>query len=139
MNIDDIKKQLVRDEALRLKPYRDSVGKLTIGIGRNLDDVGISEKEAYILLDNDILSVENDLDHNFPWWRKMDDVRQSVLANMCFNMGVHVLSGFTNTLKAMQDGNYNLAAEGMKNSHWATQVGSRADRLIHMMETGQSV
>jgi hypothetical protein len=31
-----IKAQLIRHEGLRLKPYRCTAGKLTIGIGRNL-------------------------------------------------------------------------------------------------------
>ncbi len=37
-----IKAQLVRHEGLKLKPYRCTAGKLTIGIGRNLDNCGIS-------------------------------------------------------------------------------------------------
>ena len=62
--------ELVRDEGVRLKPYRDTVGKLTIGTGRNLDDMGISEVENAMLLDNDICCIEADLElgwQNFYW------------------------------------------------------------------------
>lgn len=66
MNRDRLKAQLVIDEGLRLRPYRDSVGKLTIGCGRNLDDVGITAAEAMMLLDNDVSRVERELVARLP-------------------------------------------------------------------------
>ena len=134
MNRDQLKKDLIRDEALRLKPYQCSAGKLTIGVGRNIEDNGITHDEAMYLLDNDITNVEADLDSKLPWWRSMDEERQSVIANMCFNLGIQRLLGFTNTLKAMSEGRYQDAAKGMKDSLWAKQVGPRAERLIKIME-----
>src|SRR5438105_4864784 len=88
MNLDALRKELIRDEALRLKPYKDTVGKLTIGVGRNLDDKGISEAEAAVLLENDIAEHVALLDAKLSWWRKLDEARQNALANMCFNMGI---------------------------------------------------
>ena len=67
MNLAELREQLVIHEGMRLKPYKDSVGKLTIGVGRNLDDVGITEVEALELLENDIHRVMDDLDRNVPW------------------------------------------------------------------------
>lgn len=139
MDIAALKRQLRRHEGIRLKPYRDTVGKLTIGIGRNLDDKGISEAEASFLLDSDIASVLESLDNAFPWWKKLDDVRQRVLADMCFNMGIGGLLGFTNMLSAVRAENYRAAAAEMLSSRWAIQVGNRAKRLSQMMETGQEV
>ncbi|KAG0310255.1 hypothetical protein BGZ97_012685, partial [Linnemannia gamsii] len=78
--------ELSRDEGRRLKPYRDTVGKLTIGVGRNLTDVGISESECDMLLENDIARIRAWLDLKLPWWRDMDKVRQRVLINMTFNL-----------------------------------------------------
>lgn len=69
--LERLKQDLVRDEGKRLKPYKDTVGKLTIGVGRNLDDVGISESEAMALLDSDIAAVFAELDRHVPWWRDM--------------------------------------------------------------------
>lgn len=136
MNRDRLIKQLTIDEGKRNKPYKDTVGKITIGIGRNLDDVGVSDIEARYLLDNDIDRVVRGLDLHLPWWRKLDDVRQEVLVNMAFNMGLASLLGFQNTLAAVRDGRYDDAAEGMRNSLWFQQVGDRARRLIAMMRTG---
>lgn len=136
MNYATLKKELKRDEGMRLMPYRDTVGKLTIGVGRNLDDVGISESEADFLLMSDVGRAEGGLDGRIPWWRTLDETRQRVLVNMAYNMGIDGLMGFKNTLKAVQDGRWDAAAEGMLDSKWAQQVGARASRLADMMRTG---
>jgi len=136
MNRDRLKAQLRIDEGTRYKPYKDSVGKMTIGVGRNLDDRGISPDEVEYLLDNDVKYAEQDLDRALPWWRTMTDARQEVLVNMCFNLGILKLLGFKNTLNFMRDGNYTAAAEGMRHSMWYRQVGERAERLAKMMENG---
>jgi lysozyme len=127
--------ELCRDEGVRLKPYVDTVGKTTIGVGRNLTDVGISQDECNALLENDIGRTTAWLDRNLPWWSTLDPVRQRVLVNMAFNMGGGLLS-FANTLAAVQRGDYAAAANGMLASKWATQVGARATRLADMMRNG---
>lgn len=132
----DIFAQLRRDEDCKLKPYKDSVGKLTIGIGRNLDDVGISEDEAEYLLTNDVKKVASQLDIALPWYINLDEVRKGVLLNMAFNMGINGLLGFKNTLNHIANGNYDIAAQEMLQSKWAIQVGVRATRLSKQMLTG---
>jgi lysozyme len=129
--------ELRRDEGVKLKPYRDTVGKLTLGVGRNLDDVGISDDEASALLSNDIDRACRALDLNLSWWRNLDSVRQRVLVNMCFNLGIVALLGFKDTLAAVQSGNWQAAHDGMLASKWAQQVGARATRLALMMFTGE--
>lgn len=131
-----LREQLIRHEGLRLKPYTDTVGKLTIGIGRNLTDRGISREEAELLLDNDLASVVTALELAFSWWLSLDDVRQRVLADMAFNLGVGGLLKFKNTLAAVKEGRWDDAADGMLASRWAAQVGARASRLSRMMRTG---
>ena len=132
-----ILEQLRRDEGTRLKIYQDSVGKWTIGTGRNLSDVGISQDEADYLLKNDIEKATEQLAQNIPWTSQLDDARHGVLVNMTFNMGIHGLMGFKNTLAMIQAGNYSSAAENMLQSKWALQVGARAARLALQLETGQ--
>lgn len=132
-----IRTQLVAHEGLRLFPYTDSVGKLTIGVGRNLSDVGISHEEAFYLLDRDVQHATNMLDAHLPWFNTLDDVRKAVLIDMCFNMGWTRLSGFHNTLAAVMDGKYEIAADEMLDSTWAKQVGARAEHLAAMMRSGQ--
>ncbi|WP_313539776.1 glycoside hydrolase family protein [Sphingomonas sp.] len=160
--------ELIRDEDERLKVYRCTANKRTIGVGRNLDDVGISKAEtaalgltvasacksgitraqSRALLANDIDACERQLDAKLPWWRKLANVRQRALINMCFNMGIGWrpqpsegnrgggLLQFVNTLAKMERGDFVGAAAGMRGSLWARQVGARAERLALMMEKG---
>ena len=133
-----IKAQLVRHEGIRLKPYRCTAGKLTIGIGRNLDDCGISQKEAYAMLERDILDCEQRLIDEIPEiYNNLDEVRQSVLLNMCFNLGIKGLMGFKTTLSFIAAGDWERAANNMLASKWAKQVGRRAIELAEMMRKGQ--
>lgn len=128
--------ELVRDEGRRLMPYVDTAGKITIGVGRNLTDLGISLGECAAMLDKDIARAELGLDHALPWWRELDGVRQRVLLNMAFNLGLVGLSSFRATLGAIKEARFTDAAAGMQASLWARQVGRRAERLARMMESG---
>lgn len=131
-----MKAELTRDEALRLKPYTDSVGKTTIGIGRNLSDDGITAYEADFLLTNDIANAMQGLDMALPWWKNLSEARQRALLNMCFNMGLHVLMEFTNMLTALRTGDWQTASKEALNSPWAREVGARAQRIAIAFVTG---
>jgi lysozyme len=137
MNSERLRDDLVKDEAIRLKPYRDKKGKLTIGIGRNLDDKGLSLREAYFILGNDISDVSTELFERFPWMLKLNDVRQNVFLNMAFNMGVQGLSEFKLTLAYAQGGHFDMAAREMLDSDWFKDVGDRAVRLSKQMAMGE--
>jgi len=134
-----IQTQLIQHESIRLRPYVDTVGKVTIGVGRNLTDKGISIAEARYLLGNDVTEVEHDLDRMLPWWRGLDGIRQRVLADMCFNLGPAGLMKFSATLGAIHAKDYARAAMYMLDSKWSEQVGRRARRLAKMMELGVEV
>lgn len=136
--LERIKEQLVRHEGLRLKPYRCSAGKLTIGIGRNLDDCGISQTEAYVLLENDIRNCEKQLMDEIPEiYNALDEIRKSVLLKLCFNLGIGGLLGFKYTLAFIAAGDWEGAANGMLASKWAKQVGRRAIELSELMRKGK--
>ena len=134
MNLTD---QLIRHEGMMLKPYRDSLGILTIGVGRNLDDVGITREEALAMLDHDIELARADLVRVFPWTQDLDPVRLDALTNMCFNMGIGRLRGFARMLLALQEKNWTEAAIQALDSKWAVQVGSRSKELAQQFITGQ--
>ena len=125
---------LIRHEGLKLKPYRCTAGKLTIGVGRNLDDVGISEGEARRLLLHDIERVQSEMDRRIPWWRALDGPRQTVLINMAFNLGINGLMKFEKFLYAVSHGEYQRAAGEMLDSLWAKQVKRRAMELAALMQ-----
>lgn len=132
MNRELLTEELTRDEGVMLKPYRDSVNVLTIGIGRNLDN-GISEAEAEFLLSNDIETAVRELDRVFPWWGEMPDPAQRGLVNMAFNLGLPRLSNFVAMLDHLKAGRYHAAAGEALDSKWATkQVGPRAERIADL-------
>jgi lysozyme len=137
MNRELLRSQLERHEGLRLKPYRDIVGKLTVGYGRNLEDVGISRDEADFMLDNDIDQVEQYL-KTVDEYNELDEVRQTVLANMAFNLGFYGLMAFRKTWQAIARKDYTEAAKQMLDSRWARQVGNRAHELADIMRTGEA-
>lgn len=138
MNVELFASELERDEEVRLKPYVDSVGKVTIGIGRNLTDDGISLDEAKYLLKDDIERTLEDLSYALPWWIYLDEVRQHVLANMCFNLGISRLLGFKKMLAALKSHDFETAADEMAASNWDREVGERAVRLVAAMRTGHA-
>jgi len=128
---------LIRHEGLRLKPYRDTVGKLTVGVGRNLDDVGITREEALMLLNNDIAEVRREVERAFPWFTRLNLVRQNVVLNMVFNLGLPRFQQFKKTISAIKAKHWDEAARQMLDSRWAEQVGRRARELAAMMKTGK--
>jgi lysozyme len=121
------------DEGCRLKPYYCTGGKLTIGIGRNLEAKGISRAEAQFMLESDLVDVIKELDELLPYWRDLSEVRQMVLINMAFNLGTFGLLNFKRTLAHIQAQEWDQAADEMLRSEWAEQVGERAVRLSEAM------
>ncbi|MFA5282030.1 MAG: lysozyme [Candidatus Cloacimonadaceae bacterium] len=150
--LERMKEQLLRHEGLRLKPYRCTAGKLTIGVGRNLDTKGFSQTEAFMLLEHDILQCERQILDEIPKiYLQLDVVRKSVLLNMCISipqsrfaslrepcyLGINGLLGFKNTLAFIKAGDWVRAANGMLASKWAKQVGRRAIELSELMRKGK--
>lgn len=127
----------MRDEGVRKFPYKDTVGKTSIGVGRNLDDVGISQDEIDLMLANDIKAATVRLESTFPWTMALDETRRAVLLNMTFNMGIGGVAGFRDFLNKLQAGDFSAAAGAMLDSKWAEQVGPRAQRLSIQLESGE--
>jgi lysozyme len=118
-------------------PYKDTMGKLTIGYGHNLADNGLKQKFADLVLDDDIADAVYELVSVHPWVEALDVPRQAVLIEMAFNMGMRRLSGFRQMLQAVRDREWDQAAVEMLDSVWADQVGNRAMRLAEQMRVGR--
>ena len=131
--------QLIDHEGLELKPYQCTADKLTIGVGRNIEDRGITEDEARYLLKNDIKIVEDELLEKKAVVAGLDAVRQRVLVDMGFNLGTPTLLKFQNMWAAIEEEDFERAAEEAMDSRWAKQVGRRAERLCQAMATGEWV
>ena len=138
MNLTKLEDQLIRHEGLVLDIYKDSVGIWTIGVGRNLEHVGLrSEAEARYLLRSDIVAIRAELEKAIPWIGDLDEGRQRCLMDMAFNLGVAGLMKFEKTLRLIAQGNLSGASQEMLRSKWADQVGQRAITLSRMMATGK--
>lgn len=136
--------ELRRDEGVRYTPYLDTKGNPTVGAGHNLNasplpygwGYPLNDEQVNELLGKDLLNVYGGLYRDLPWWDQLCDVRQRVMCNMAFNLGINGLMTFRNTLIAIRQGRYADAAAGMLNSLWANEVGDRAKRLAQMMIDG---
>ena len=158
-NRDALIDQLILHEGLKLQVYQDHLGIDTIGVGRNLEDRGITDGElafmnmlktevyeqgiteahARFLLSNDIDIVEKELSNAHECIERLDDVRIRVLLDMAFNMGVPRLCKFKNMWAGIYVGDYVVASAEMLDSRWANQVGQRAVSLSEAMKTGELV
>tara|TARA_R100001480_G_scaffold6305_1_gene13557 strand:- start:1114 stop:1605 length:492 start_codon:yes stop_codon:yes gene_type:complete len=157
-NKDKLMEKLVAHEGLRLQVYKDTLGIDTIGIGRNLQDRGISKEEldeldipsidhvyeygiteadAMFLAQNDVQIVEEELLRAHPCVEKLDAVRQLILIDMAFNLGVPRLSKFKKMWAGIHEEKFDVAAKEMLDSRWANQVKSRATKLAHAMHHGE--
>lgn len=128
---------LIDHEGVRHKPYKCTAGKLTIGVGRNLEDMGLSDDEIYYMLKNDIRRVDEELNNAFRFYKNLDPVRKDAMINMGFNLGIPRLRSFRMALKCMELGEYEEASMEFLDSLWAEQVGRRALDVSHMIKYGE--
>lgn len=130
------KTMLIRDEDLREKPYLDTLGNITIGVGYNLTARGIPLKYLLQWCDEDIEYYHHQLDSDLSYFKRLTEARKLVLINMAYNMGMKNLLLFKKMFAALKNEKYLIASEEMLNSKWAKQVGQRAQRLAVMMVDG---
>ena len=136
----ELTRQLRGDEDVRPQAYKDSLGFLTIGIGRLVDDrkpgSGLRPSEMDFMLANDIEDRTAALTKRLPWLYLLDEARQGALLNMSFQLGVEGLLGFKNTLELVRKGQFAEASKNMLQSLWAQQTPNRAKRMAEQMKTG---
>lgn len=137
MNLERAKHYTKRFEGLRLKPYLCPAGKLTIGYGHNIEDNGITEEIAVKLLDTDLMAAEREVRAKFSGYAKLNEARQFVLTDMCFNIGISRLLTFKKMFAALAKGEYHTAAREMQDSKWYRQVGNRGKILCEIMKSGE--
>lgn len=130
-----VRDMLRRLEGRELKPYRDTEGRLSIGIGRCLDTKGISADECEHLFDNDFADAVREA-QTFSWFRSLDEVRQDVVITILFQLGLKGFRGFKKAIAAIERRDFTLAAAELLRSRWAEQTPKRARLLSKMMLTG---
>lgn len=125
---------LRRDEGQKDRPYRDSRGFLTIGIGHNLDASGLCEEAIDAQLKHDLSRTFAEMDLHLPWWREHPSEVQRVLANLWFNIGSGLLK-WPVTLGHIHSRAYTQAANDIRsNTVYVKQVGQRAARLAALLD-----
>lgn len=163
---DILLKQLILNEGLKLQPYKCTAGKWTVGVGRNYQENKFSTREcvilfgvqsitveaatelmkktpltkqkAMLLLENDILKVVNQLSTRSEWKAVQgDSVRERVLIDLVFNMGLTTWNTFKNTIKFIAAKDFEQAADNLIKSKWYKQVGNRGPRIVTMLRTGK--
>lgn len=137
--MDNLREMLKRHEGVKAKAYLCSAGKITVGVGRNIDSdggLGLSDDEIDYLLDNDIIRCIREL-QVFPWFNGLSEARQHALIDICFNIGLPRLMLFKRANTAMAAANYELAADEYFDSKWAKQVGNRAIEVCEMIRSGE--
>ena len=135
-NWQQVKNLLKKHEALSLTLYKCPAGKITIGYGHNIEDVGISQEVADLLLEQDTQIAYKQVKNAIKCFDTLNEARQYVLIDMCFNIGITKLMSFKKMLSALDKGNYKTAAKEMLDSKWARQVKSRANYLACVMQSG---
>lgn len=137
---DKLVKQLSRDEGRKGHAYPDSRGYLTIGVGHLVDERlggSLAPEVIDLQLTLDLQEKARQVLHFLPWSSFLDEARLGVLINMCFNLGIEGLLGFPKMLKAMQAGEWSLAAFELADPNYVAQVGDRARRLAKQLLTGE--
>lgn len=135
MNPDVLKAQLRAHEGVRRFAYMDTVGKISVGVGRNLSDKGLSPREIDFLLDNDVDECVADV-AALPWFSGLDEVRQHVLLDLRFNLGAAGLRRFPALLNALSERDFPRAAKSLRESRFYVQTKSRGVHLVGMLQTG---
>lgn len=140
----DVMDLIKRHEGCRLHAYHDTLGNATIGFGHMLtpkdaDLKSISQELANELFLEDFNGIVGDLESEIDWFHDLDEVRQAVLIDMAFNLGVAGLMKFRRMLSYCRCGDYDSSSKEMLESIWAKQVKTRAIELSEMMRTGQWV
>ncbi len=152
LTLDEVVQRLVYHEGVKLKPYKDTKGKLTIGVGRCIDTnpftyeelkavgdwkKGITKNAAFFLLRNDIRRASKECKSNIPFYEELNDDRRYALLDMCFQLGIGGLLGFKKMLAAMSIGNWIEAKEQCLDSKYAREDSpKRAERIARTIETG---
>lgn len=131
-----LRELLFDSEDYKQFPYTDTTGHLTIGIGRNLTDRGISLDESLYMLDNDVAYFTSRLTINLDFFQELSQARQTVLISMCFNLGVIGLLNFKRMITALREKDYNQAAEEIIDSKAHNQTGDRYEKLAEIMRNG---
>lgn len=134
--MDELTQRIAIHEGFDSKMYRDTLGNWTIGYGTCLSD-GITQHQAQLLLEDGIELAKNDLAGK-SFYEDLDPVRQGVLIEFVYNIGIDSLLSFKNMLQAISLKDWTTAVAQARDSKWANEVGSiRVNDMCSRLLTGE--
>lgn len=126
--------RLRTEEGFRQFAYKDTVGKLTIGYGFNID-AGFDKELCDVILAFLARRLDTQL-AAYDWYANLDDTRKSVFLDMGYNLGLDGLLHFTQTISAVSRADWPAASQRLLASKAATQLPKRYQALANILETG---
>ena len=145
MNIDQLRKELERDEGVKYEVYLDHLGYPTLGIGHLITDddpecgasVGtkVDSDRVQEAFEADVETVLSDCERLYVQFEHLPEEVKLIVANMMFNMGYTRLSKFKGMKRCVDARDWEWAADEMVDSKWYKQVTRRADRLVVRMRS----
>lgn len=151
-----LKHVIMINEGFRAKVYRDSKGIFTIGCGFNLERPGagakllqygldkeslmqgqeITKEQAQNLMDDDIYDAYSDARTACPLFDSLSFERKLVIIDLIYNLGKSSFVKFVKFIAAVQNQDWETAADELVDSNWYRQVKSRGVRMVSIMRTG---
>ena len=147
ITVDDeaLRAELTRDEGYRTAIYTDTEGFKTVGIGHLIiagdpehgKPVGteVTDERVQKLFTQDLGIALKDCTEVFSDFGTYPEEAQRVLANMMFNLGKSKFQAFKKCIAAVEDCDWNTAADEMVDSKWYGQVKGRSRRLVERMRS----
>lgn len=123
-------------EGFRSLAYECPAGKLTVGYGKNIEDLpGLTEEQASVILQMDLVIAAKEVDSFAP--KDIGPNRRAALTAMVFQLGMPTVMKFKKMLAALEQGNWLEAADQALDSRWARQTPSRAEWVAEIFKTGE--
>lgn len=129
----DLLEKIKEHEGFVEHVYDDSLGIPTIGYGFAIKDLVLDEDIAEEILIRKLEKLKRNAISRFKWLEDMPQEVQEVVINMCYQLGVAGVSKFRKAISALQEGDWNEAADEMLDSLWAKQTPNRATELSNIV------
>lgn len=124
----------------RYEPFIQKIRTLqtfTIGYGRKLNSQGISEEEAQLMFNNDLLNALQSLEV-FRWYHDAPTCVQYALIHITFCIEVFSLLEMDEFIEAIKNKQYKKAACLLLNTEWAIDEPERAKDCALMLSEGHA-
>ena len=134
-----VRENIIKHEGWKQFPYRCTADKLSIGVGHNIEDRGLSNAAIEFILNEDIETCLMELQGSLSFWDTLPSEVQAALIDLCFNMGISRLMQFRMTIQHLKDGEWDKAAEELLDSRYAAQLPHRAEANADLIRSAPNL